>query len=93
MQAALAALAAKDSALAAQQTALAARERELAEERRLRSVAEDDRCCVVCQELPKCIVLLPCSHVCLCERCGLLEAVSLCPLCRGPVSGRVRVFL
>ena len=79
--------------IAAHQTALAARERELAQERRLRSVAEDDRCCVVCQELPKCIVLLPCSHVCLCERCGLLEAVSLCPLCRGPVSGRVRVFL
>ena len=47
--------------------------------------------CVVCLEKAKCVLLLPCSHVCVCETCAL--AVHACPLCREAVVKTHKVFV
>jgi hypothetical protein len=47
--------------------------------------------CVVCLENAKCVLLLPCSHVCLCESCTPM--VHSCPVCRKSISMTKRVFL
>lgn len=39
-----------------------------------------DFCCVLCQEARKDTVLLPCLHLCVCEKCS--GNISLCPICR-----------
>ncbi len=64
-------------------------EQELHEARRLRLAAEEDMCCVICLEHRRCVVLLPCAHLCLCDQCTFAE----CPLCRAPVLERLRVLL
>lgn len=51
--------------------------------------------CVVCQERVKCVVLLPCRHLCLCEPC--VQALHrlgqhYCPMCRNFVQSQVVVF-
>lgn len=38
--------------------------------------------CVICQENDKCVVLYPCAHFALCERC---QHVEYCPMCRKKV--------
>ena len=65
---------------------------ELSAERRIRVQAEDDRCCVICQDRPKCMVLLPCAHLCLCDHCGPLAEMDACPMCRQPVLTRIRTY-
>ncbi|CAG0894145.1 unnamed protein product [Cyprideis torosa] len=47
--------------------------------------------CVVCQDQPCSIVILPCRHCCICRDCGieLTKHTHYCPLCRG----RIRDFL
>ncbi len=56
--------------------------------------AEHDRtACVVCQDLPRCTILLPCRHVCLCEECSLLPGLRTCPLCREAITSVLPVFL
>ncbi|EAN86984.1 hypothetical protein, conserved [Trypanosoma cruzi] len=45
--------------------------------------------CVVCFS-PKETVLVPCGHYCLCDACA--TNVTHCPLCRGSVKFRQRVF-
>lgn len=51
-----------------------------------------DLCCV-CLALSKCIVLLPCRHMCLCEKCGSNTSKILsCPICRHEIVSRLQVF-
>jgi len=52
---------------------------------------EEDRCCV-CLELPKTIVFLPCRHLCSCQCCSELPALTNCPVCRCVISERMKVF-
>jgi hypothetical protein len=51
--------------------------------------------CVVCLDAGKDTVLLPCRHLCLCERCANLLAASSnkCPLCRAKVRKYLRMKL
>jgi predicted nucleic acid-binding protein len=51
--------------------------------------------CVVCMEHPKCIVLLPCRHMCLCENCGESAPAKLCqcPMCREDITMTFKVFV
>ncbi len=53
---------------------------------------DERRACVVCCELEKCIVLLPCRHMCLCEPCSNHEAMTACPLCRRAIINKFSVF-
>lgn len=54
---------------------------------------EEDPDCVVCFERPRDIVLLPCGHVVLCERCMKehfgAQVEPPCPLCRTPISSHM----
>lgn len=57
--------------------------------------SNDDRCCVICQERLKCILLLPCRHVCMCSECN--ERFQLydnaCPICRNHIEDTMRIFV
>ncbi|KAM4664860.1 E3 ubiquitin-protein ligase LRSAM1 isoform 2-T2 [Discoglossus pictus] len=46
--------------------------------------------CVVCMEQGAQTIFLPCGHVCCCGRCG--DALSSCPLCRGDIAQRIRIY-
>ncbi|XP_073414418.1 E3 ubiquitin-protein ligase LRSAM1 isoform X2 [Dendrobates tinctorius] len=46
--------------------------------------------CVVCMELEAQAIFLPCGHVCCCANCG--DALQTCPLCRGDISQRIRIY-
>ena len=50
---------------------------------------KESNLCIVCLELPKDHVLIPCGHQIVCITCAKLPA---CPLCRAKVTGSVRVF-
>lgn len=46
------------------------------------------RLCVVCRENDIQVIIMPCSHACLCQDCGELiqrSASALCPMCREPI--------
>jgi hypothetical protein len=44
--------------------------------------------CVICLETPPCQIILPCRHICVCEKCAktVLELKMGCPLDRGEVT-------
>uniref|UniRef100_A0A8C2D9W9 Leucine rich repeat and sterile alpha motif containing 1 n=1 Tax=Cyprinus carpio TaxID=7962 RepID=A0A8C2D9W9_CYPCA len=46
--------------------------------------------CVVCMEHESQVIFLPCGHVCCCQTCS--DALQSCPMCRGTVSQRVRLY-
>ncbi|XP_059404128.1 E3 ubiquitin-protein ligase LRSAM1-like isoform X2 [Carassius carassius] len=46
--------------------------------------------CVVCMEHESQVIFLPCGHVCCCQTCSI--ALQSCPLCRGSISQRVRLY-
>lgn len=51
--------------------------------------------CVICQEREKCILILPCKHMCLCSECKdqLYRYHSRCPICRSYVHRTMKVFV
>lgn len=55
----------------------------------------DDRYCVICQERYKCILILPCKHVCICSECNLLLRGynRQCPMCRSNINKTMKVFV
>lgn len=52
----------------------------------------EQRLCVVCQEMEKCVLLLPCRHLCLCEGCSQKKDLSICPLCRRGIAQKIGVY-
>ena len=57
----------------------------------LKATLADATSCVVCFGAPRSVVLLPCTHACLCPACAAkLEA---CPGCRAPIAGRSEFIL
>ncbi|KAK9732164.1 hypothetical protein QE152_g13042 [Popillia japonica] len=54
-----------------------------------------DATCVICQEREKCILILPCKHMCLCSECKdeLYRFHSRCPICRSYVHRTMKVFV
>ncbi|KAM6985149.1 E3 ubiquitin-protein ligase LRSAM1 [Aplochiton taeniatus] len=46
--------------------------------------------CVVCMETGCQVIFLPCGHVCCCQVCS--DALRSCPLCRGEIGQRVRLY-
>lgn len=54
-----------------------------------------DALCVICQEQQKCVLTLPCRHVCLCADCcrRLYGYQRTCPICRTFIYHSVTVYL
>ena len=53
---------------------------------------DDDRLlCVVCLDRRHEFAVVPCGHRCLCANC-LPSAAVLCPICRAPAQGTMRIF-
>jgi hypothetical protein len=48
--------------------------------------------CVACQEEERCIVLMPCKHLSLCNRCNR-EVRDKCPICRVVIESRIKVYV
>ena len=46
--------------------------------------------CVICMEEPRCMLLLPCAHLCLCESCA--AQCKTCPICRDEVAEHKKTF-
>ena len=51
---------------------------------------EPSNLCVICMDAPKCVVLMPCKHYCLCEGCSGL--VQQCPVCRRKIIHSMKIF-
>jgi len=47
--------------------------------------------CSVCLVRVKNVVFMPCRHLCACMECS--ENVAQCPICRGLIHNRIRVYL
>jgi len=55
----------------------------------------EDKLCVVCQDKEKCIMILPCRHLCICQDCQepLRARHNHCPICRRPVRQTIKAYL
>ncbi|XP_068222939.1 uncharacterized protein [Palaemon carinicauda] len=62
--------------------------RELEQER-------ESQLCIVCQDQVKCVILLPCRHLCLCDACrsAIITRDNICPVCRRPILETIRVYV
>jgi Zinc finger, C3HC4 type (RING finger) len=49
---------------------------------------DDDPVCVICMDLPKNLVFVPCGHYCCCAECTT-SLKSTCPLCRGTFTSAI----
>ena len=55
--------------------------------------AECELFCVVCLEGTKDTVLVPCGHLCACQKCAVtIRARAKCPICRATVERTCRVY-
>ena len=52
----------------------------------LKATLEDATSCVACFGEPRSVVLLPCTHACLCPACA--AKVEVCPACSAPIASR-----
>ncbi|KAL7487421.1 hypothetical protein ACHAW6_013022 [Cyclotella cf. meneghiniana] len=48
--------------------------------------------CIVCEDAKKKIMILPCKHMCLCEKCANFDVIKDCPMCRTKVEDSSEVF-
>lgn len=55
----------------------------------------EDKLCVICVDKEKCIMILPCRHLCICESCQepLRTHRNLCPICRKQVKQMIKAYL
>ena len=55
----------------------------------------EDKLCVICQDKEKCIMILPCRHLCICQDCQepLNRLNNNCPICRKPVRQTIKAYL
>lgn len=49
------------------------------------------RSCRNCEKEEPCVLLLPCRHLCLCNKCSSSSRLSTCPVCKCNMSGSVHV--
>jgi len=56
------------------------------------NIRADENLCSVCMLEKKNILLSPCNHLCVCEKCSP-HINFICPICRTPVKNILKVFL
>ncbi|KAF7273418.1 hypothetical protein GWI33_013882 [Rhynchophorus ferrugineus] len=59
------------------------------------SLNHSDTYCIICQERNKCVLLLPCKHLCLCLECSneLGYYNYLCPICRTNIERTMKIYV
>jgi len=70
---------------------LVKKEKEKAIKKRLHN-EEQKHVCVVCLTEPKCVLLMPCQHLCVCKDCSMRGELNKCPLCRKYVHQKMDVY-
>lgn len=47
--------------------------------------------CLVCLDVEKDTVIMPCGHLCICQTCGkdLIKSKYTCPVCRGHIQSLI----
>lgn len=67
------------------------------EDQLLREVEREreDKLCCICQDQEKCIMMLPCRHLCICASCQepLRTHRNTCPICRKQVKQMIKAYL
>ena len=53
---------------------------------------DTEKACVICLEAPKTVLLLPCSHLCVCSNCSERAELVNCPLCRNDIESMIKTF-
>lgn len=55
----------------------------------------DSRLCVICQDRDKCIVVLPCKHLCICDVCIDRQIMfnKSCPICRERIRRTMKIYV
>jgi len=55
----------------------------------------EDKLCCICQDQEKCIMMLPCRHLCICSGCmePLRTHRNTCPICRKQVKQMIKAYL
>jgi RING finger protein 26 len=56
---------------------------------------EESKLCVVCQDRKKCVIVLPCRHLCLCVECCIVirRGLGTCPMCRQVVRRTMKIYI
>lgn len=57
-------------------------------EQKERASLEDDQCCIICARSMRCVLFLPCRHLCACRECA--AGLALCPICRAPIQSPIQ---
>lgn len=71
------------------------------EDRLLQEVEREreDKLCVICVDKEKCIMILPCRHLCICESCQIElrsrnnRHRNICPICRKGIKQMIKAYL
>ena len=56
---------------------------------------QESKLCVVCQDRNKCVIVLPCRHLCLCTECSVIikRDHGTCPICRQNVRRTMKIYI
>jgi hypothetical protein len=56
---------------------------------------QESKLCVVCQDRNKCVIVLPCRHLCLCTECSVIIQTDhgTCPICRQNVRRTMKIYV
>lgn len=52
----------------------------------------NSKMCCICLENEKCVLLLPCKHICICTKCSK-KSLKCCPMCRETILQKLKVYL
>ncbi|XP_059486153.1 uncharacterized protein LOC132202879 isoform X2 [Neocloeon triangulifer] len=55
----------------------------------------ESKLCVICMEVEKCVMLMPCRHICMCQLCSatIASTSSTCPVCRTVFEEAIEGFM
>jgi hypothetical protein len=53
---------------------------------------DEEKLCVICLDANKSMAFTPCGHLCCCKKCGMLETLKTCPICRITIKNRQTIF-
>ena len=49
--------------------------------------------CIACMAEPRSLVTMPCGHFSLCPQCAHALTTGLCPICNGPFTNHIAIYL